>query len=614
MLSQGNRENVPSTTSPGRNRALALRSRLTPFGFMAPAGGLVILFFFIPMVLIIYLSITNLATMNFTTNILKMHVVGAENFERIMNDQFAPKIFFNTLFYVLATLSLFNVGLALLISLLSTHVARRAGFIFRALWLLPRITPSVIYILIWKRMMADPPFGILNQFNNWLGQPSVAYYQDHPWVFVVIVNGFVGASFGMIIFTSAIESIPKDLLNASLVDGSSMTQRIRYIILPLMRWPLLFVITYQTLSLLTSFEYILLLTKGGVSAVLVPRHVNGTGVVMPSLVADPDELDRADPLAPAYPLNAARLAARLTRGEPGGMLAAVLRPCEIRAFVELVKLNQGSMDGILLVSADCPGAYTNDGWRTFVSGRDPMAATADFLGAALAGEAAPGGVELARACRACEHPATDVADIAIGLYGTDTSKALLGVFNTPKAEGVLSRLGLSEGGDAEARRKALAEVVTAREAFRDAMFGETAEATSSLPKLADYLSACVNCYNCRVACPVCYCKECVFVTDVFDHKPWQYMGWAKARGALRMPPDTVFYHLTRLAHMSTLCVGCGQCSNACPNGVPVMELFRMTAARTQPAFEYEAGRNPDEKPPMSIFREKEFAEMTGGRD
>ncbi|MBN1454591.1 MAG: sugar ABC transporter permease [Anaerolineales bacterium] len=269
MQSTGKSEIVPSAsaeapiTSPDRDRGLALRARLTPFGFMAPAGVLVILFFFIPMVLIIYLSITNLATMNFTTNIFRMEVVGTENFERIMKDQFAPKIFFNTLFYVLATLSLFNVGLALVISLLSTHTSRRAGFIFRALWLLPRITPSVIYILIWKRMMADPPFGILNQFNSWLGQPSVPYYQEHPWVFVVIVNGFVGASFGMIIFTSAIESIPKDLMNASLVDGSSMMQRIRYIILPLLRWPLLFVITYQTLSLLTSFEYILLLTVGG---------------------------------------------------------------------------------------------------------------------------------------------------------------------------------------------------------------------------------------------------------------------------------------------------------------------------------------------------------------
>ena len=269
MLSKMNTEEVSSPNGRNqiapqrRDRGLAVRAQFTPFGFMAPAGLLVILFFFIPIVLIVYLSVTNLATTNFTTNVFEMEFVGTENFERIANDQFAPKIFFNTLFYVIATLSLFNVGMALVISLLSAHISRRAGFLFRALWLLPRITPSVIYILMWKRMMADPPFGILNQFNTWLGNSSVPYLQDHPWVFVVVVNGFVGASFGMIIFTSAIESIPKDLMNASLVDGSSLMQRIRYIILPLLRWPLLFVITYQTLSLLTSFEYILLLTVGG---------------------------------------------------------------------------------------------------------------------------------------------------------------------------------------------------------------------------------------------------------------------------------------------------------------------------------------------------------------
>jgi inositol-phosphate transport system permease protein len=69
----------------------------------------------------------------------------------------------------------------------------------------------------------------------------------------------------MIIFTSAIESISKDIMNASLVDGSTIMQRIRFVILPSLRWPLLFVITYQTLSLLTSFEQILLLTDGGPS-------------------------------------------------------------------------------------------------------------------------------------------------------------------------------------------------------------------------------------------------------------------------------------------------------------------------------------------------------------
>ena len=78
-----------------------------------------------------------------------------------------------------------------------------------------------------------------------------------------------------------------------------------------------------------------------------------------------------------------------------------------------------------------------------------------------------------------------------------------------------------------------------------------------------------------------------------------------------MPTDTVFYHITRMAHMSTACVGCGQCSNACPNDIPVMELFRSVASRTQQAFDYEAGRSVDDTPPLSIFKEEEFSEVVG---
>jgi len=230
---------------------------------MAPAGVLVIIFFLIPVAIVLYLSVTNLASSNFTSDLAKMEYVGLKNYETLLNDQFARKIFFNTIFYVLVTLSIFNVSLALIVSLLTTHIDRSAGFVFRALWILPRITSPVVYILIWKRMMAEAPFGILNQFNEFLGQPTFNYVSTNPWVFVVVVNGFIGVSFGMIIFTSAIESIPKDLLNASLVDGSSRMQRIRYVILPLIRWPLLFVVTYQTLSLLTSFVEIQLLTDGG---------------------------------------------------------------------------------------------------------------------------------------------------------------------------------------------------------------------------------------------------------------------------------------------------------------------------------------------------------------
>lgn len=246
-----------------RNRRRALQANLTAYGFMAPAGLLVLLFFFLPVLIVLYLSLTNLASANFTSNLAEMEFVGLRNFHTLLNDQFAKKIFFNTIFYVLFTLALFNVTAALVVSLLTAHINRRAGFVFRALWILPRITTSTVYILIWRRMMAEAPFGIINQINTALGWPTWNYGSENPWVFVILVNGFIGISFGMIIFTSAIESIPRDLMNASLVDGSTYMQRIRHVILPLLRWPLLFVVTYQSLSLLTSFEQILLLTDGG---------------------------------------------------------------------------------------------------------------------------------------------------------------------------------------------------------------------------------------------------------------------------------------------------------------------------------------------------------------
>ncbi len=252
-----------ATTQAERSRNNAIRAYLGAYGFLAPAGILVIIFFLIPVAIVLYLSLTNLASSNFTSDLAQMEFVGLKNFETLLNDQFARKIFFNTIFYVLITLALFNVTLALIVSLLTTHIDRNAGFIFRALWILPRITSPVVYILIWKRLMAEAPFGIINQFNDVLGQPTFNFVATNPWVFVIVVNGFIGVSFGMIIFTSAIESIPKDLLNASLVDGSSKFQRIRFVILPLIRWPLLFVVTYQTLSLLTSFVEIQLLTDGG---------------------------------------------------------------------------------------------------------------------------------------------------------------------------------------------------------------------------------------------------------------------------------------------------------------------------------------------------------------
>ncbi|MGE4554236.1 MAG: Coenzyme F420 hydrogenase/dehydrogenase, beta subunit C-terminal domain [Desulfovibrionaceae bacterium] len=349
-----------------------------------------------------------------------------------------------------------------------------------------------------------------------------------------------------------------------------------------------------------------LLESGVADAVFTMRQRPGQKAVMPALITDPAMMTQANPLSPAYPLSGARLLARLTHGETHGTVAAVLRPCELRAFIELVKLNQASQEGLLLIAVDCLGAMSNATWREASAGADPKDLANRFV---LAGGKIEG-FPTARACMACEHPTAANADLAIGLVGVDAGTNLLVVSQTAAGEGAIDRLGLSDAPGGEAREAALAQLTAEREAYRDQMFAETAEATQDLSGLAAHLAGCVNCYNCRVACPVCYCKECVFVTDVFDHKPWQYLGWARKDGMLRMPTDTVFFHLTRMAHMSLSCVGCGQCSNACPNGIPVMELFRLVGARTQEAFGYEAGRDAAEAPPLSVFKEEEFGELT----
>ncbi len=348
-----------------------------------------------------------------------------------------------------------------------------------------------------------------------------------------------------------------------------------------------------------------------IRAVLTPLRLPFNRNVMPTLVADAGRLEAADPLSPAYPLSGARLLSRLTRQEAGGRVAAVLRPCEIRAFVELVKLKQASREGVVLIGMDCAGALSNDVFARAAAEDEAGDLTRRFRQAAFAGEEEPAGYPLAPACRVCEHFTPDGADVAIGLYGVDAERELWAEPRTEAGKDLLEHLGLPASEEPEARSRIVKERTAGAAERRDVLFEQTGQATDSVAKLTSYLASCVNCTNCRVACPVCYCRECVFGTDVFEHEPRQYLSWADRKGALKMPTDTVFYHLTRMAHMAAACVGCGQCSNACPNDIPVMELFRTVARRVQAGFGYEPGRDVEEAPPLAVFREDEFAEVVG---
>ena len=187
-----------------------------------------------------------------------------DNFRIIRNSPDMAQVFLNTAFYVAVTLLLFNVGYALFLAVTTHYMPATTASVFRAIWLLPRITPVVIYVLMWKWLTWDS--GFISMFMGQFGHPPKNYLLDsayNAWFFVILINGFIGASMGMLVFSSAIKAIPEAQFHASEVDGASRWQQIRYIILPQLRWPILFVTCYQTLSLLASFNEILLSTRGG---------------------------------------------------------------------------------------------------------------------------------------------------------------------------------------------------------------------------------------------------------------------------------------------------------------------------------------------------------------
>jgi len=349
-----------------------------------------------------------------------------------------------------------------------------------------------------------------------------------------------------------------------------------------------------------------MIEKGAVEAVLTPAANSNRGV-MQTLISDPEKTGMADPFAPVVPVNSAKIAVSLTGKPSGRPVAMVMRSCEVRALIELVKLKQANLDDVILIGLDCLGRYENEDFLKF---QEKGGTAESFLENALAGEAASNGIDITEACKMCEQPVADNVDLRLCTVGAGSDDVYI-EWVTEKGQAMREKLGHPAADAPGKRTEAVDKLTKARTDMRDQKFSDFRESTNNFETLQDLLTGCINCYNCRVACPVCYCKECVFVTDTFRHSGDQFMGWASRDGALTMPTDTVFYHLTRLIHMSALCIGCGQCTSACPNGINLMPLFRSVAEKTQARFDYHAGRSFEEGQPMEVFHDDELAEVTG---
>lgn len=339
-----------------------------------------------------------------------------------------------------------------------------------------------------------------------------------------------------------------------------------------------------------------LLDNQRVSGVFCLRNTGDKGAVDYLFTDRVDELDSLVPLYPLMPVNAGAEIARIEGLDKPAV--AILRPCEIRAFVELIKREQGSLDNFLILSPVCGGVLPT---------REPVDAdiapkVEDYWKSVNAGELYEG---IRDNCQACERFVPENADIVITTVGEEESRA---VCLTERGESALEALELPSAGS-DIVNASVEKLQASRRQRKEKLYKEIGDTVSGLQGLVHQFGRCVGCHGCSRVCPICYCVLCDFESFNYEYKTPVLEREAQQKKGLRLPPDTILFHLGRLNHMSFSCVGCGQCSEVCPADIPVAMIFQHTGEATAKIFDYQAGRSVDEPIPVRVFKEEEFPEI-----
>ncbi len=363
------------------------------------------------------------------------------------------------------------------------------------------------------------------------------------------------------------------------------------------------------------------LQKKCFDAVLLPVKVLDTDSYAWVLLQEESLLDQADPLPPVMTVQGGRALSSLTKhGEMNHKVAAVMRPCEIRAAVELFKLKQVNLDNISLISIDCPGAMPLSDYMA-----DPENTNKTFKKVLGKWEE---NSSLRPVCQICQRfslpshlpqsppvstaPQSDAdspaSDLHIGLLGGDMKQIFL-IPVTAKGTELLEKLDLQPQDSLKTWESKAKGIIDKKIQKRDAFNKKWLNEIKGKDKFIQAFDECINCHNCMRVCPICYCQQCYFDSQTLKLAPEEYLQRAETRGALRFPLDTLFFHLGRMSHMVLSCVSCGACEDACPMSIPVAQIFTAVGDQTQKDFNYVPGRNKEEPLPLQFYLEDEFCEV-----
>jgi len=320
------------------------------------------------------------------------------------------------------------------------------------------------------------------------------------------------------------------------------------------------------------------------------------------LMKDSTLVDRANPLAPVMPVQGAKALKSLTRkGKSDMTVAAVMRPCEVKAAVELSKLSQVNLDQLILVSYDCPGAIPLEMYS-----QDPAGKESHFRSMIEGKQFEEDSVK--PVCQFCTDFSVPASDLHFALAGEEGSKPVI-VSCSEKGSSLMDKMGLKTSHDLTPWENRVEEIRKAKSKKREEIYKTVQHMVEGFDNLLDTFSDCIGCHNCQSACPICYCRQCYFDSKEARPEARFLLEQAEKRGGISFPQDKILFHVGRMSHMSLSCVSCGLCSDACPVSIPVARIFSYVGSQTQKAFEYDAGKTAGEALPMKEYKMDELQEI-----
>ena len=232
-------------------------NRFLPRALMAPAVATLFLWMIVPLVMTLYFSVIRYNLMQPDQS----GFVGLENFEYFITDPSFTTSVINTLL-LLGSVIVITVGLGAAIALLIDDPFPGRGLV-RILLISPFFVMPTVNALLWKNMMMNPIYGVLAQVWQFFGAAPVDWLTDWPLLSVIIMVSWQWLPFATLIFVTALQSMDREQLEASRMDGANYMQQLRCLYIPHLGRSVVVVVMIEMIFLLSVFAEIYTTTGGG---------------------------------------------------------------------------------------------------------------------------------------------------------------------------------------------------------------------------------------------------------------------------------------------------------------------------------------------------------------